>query len=243
VDSALYEEFAAVEREHWWFQGRRAIVADVLERWLPPPPLRILDIGCGTGEMLDMLTHFGDVLAMDSSPAAVAFCHERFGTTAEVVQGYVPDDLPTGELFDVVSAFDVIEHLDDDRVALRRLRSLTAPGGMIVVTVPAFQFLWSAHDVRNHHRRRYTRPELRARLLEAGYEVPLISYFNTFLFPPAALGRLLQRLRRVDHTPATFSLPSSPANAGLKRVFAAERFVLRRGRFPFGVSILAIGRA
>jgi SAM-dependent methyltransferase len=246
VDSDLYEEFAAVERDHWWFQGRRAIVEDVLDRWLPPSsssPRKILDIGCGTGEMLEMLTRFGDVVAMDASEAAVAHCRRRFGDTVNVTTGVVPDDLPVGPSFDLVSAFDVIEHLDDDADALQRLRSVLMPGGTIIVTVPAFQSLWSVHDDRNQHRRRYNAPLLTTRLVDAGFTVRFMSYFNSLMFPAIAAVRLIQRLQTTERATSNVALPPRPVNAGLRRAFAAERALLRRGRLPFGTSIVAVAAA
>lgn len=244
MDSDLYDEFAAVESEHWWFQGRRAIVNDVLERWLLPAasPRRILDIGCGTGEMLEMLTRFGDVVALDASEAAVTYCRGRFGDTVKVTRGLVPDDLPVDEQFDLVSAFDVIEHIDDDVGALKALRDITAPAGTIIVTVPAFPSLWSVHDERNQHRRRYRAPVLTERMTDAGYAVQFVSYFNSLMFPAVASVRLIQRFQRREKAASNMALPPPKINAGLRRAFASERAVLRRGRLPFGTSIVAVGQ-
>lgn len=254
MDVALHQHYAALEPRHWWFQGRRRVMASVLEQLLVPrqePPPRILDIGCGTGEMLDMLRSFGTASGMDAAPEAVAHCLARFGSDVKVMLGAVPADLPSPGQVDVVTAFDVIEHLDDDGATLHAIHQVLPLGGALVVTVPAFAFLWGPHDVVNHHRRRYTRSALRLRLTSAGFDVERISYFNTWLFPVVAAVRLKNRLRRhrdtvtsSDAHPATdFTMPPPWLNWMLLQLFASERVVLRRGlSLPFGVSIFAVAR-
>jgi SAM-dependent methyltransferase len=254
MDSSLHHQFAEIERDHWWFQGRRHVVASVLAEHLGTPtggadrrpPTRILDVGCGTGEMVDMLRAFGTVTAIDPSPDAVAACRERFGDEVEVAVGTVPDDLPGPGAADVVTAFDVIEHLDDDAGALRRIHDVLAPAhGTLVVTVPAFAFLWGAHDVLAGHRRRYTAQALRSRLTDAGFAVERLSYFNCLLFPVVALVRPLRRLVKRGTGPprSDFTMPPRAVNRALLALFASEAAVLRRRSLPVGVSILAVCRA
>lgn len=240
VDDFVYEEHASVEREHWWFQGRRQVVASVLRRHLGPDQgdRRILDVGSGTGEMLDMLREFGDVHGLDMSPKAVAYCRDRFGSSVDVRVGRVPDDLSPA---DVVTAFDVIEHLEDDAGALGKIHALLPPGGLFICTVPAFSFLWSGHDVVNHHKRRYTRRLLLRRLRDAGFEVDRISYFNTLFFPLVAGIRLVRR--RSSAAPVSdIAMPSPRINAILKRLFSSERWLVTRMDLPVGVSLLAVCR-
>ena len=240
MDSFVYDELAAVERTHWWFQGRRRILADVLRRRLGTGRAgdgSIVDVGCGTGEMLDMVSEFGPVTGLDASPIAVGYCRQRFGDTVDVRLGRIPEDVPDG--VGVVTAFDVVEHLEDDDKALRGICDRLAPGGVFVCTVPAFPFLWSGHDEVHHHYRRYTRAVLRQRLEEAGFAVERLTYFNTLLFPAAAAVRLLHRF--VPGAPSSdASAPAGPVNRVLLQLFAAERFLLRRTDLPFGVSLLAV---
>jgi SAM-dependent methyltransferase len=241
MDAFVYDELAAVERTHWWFQGRRQIVADVLRRRLPGSARRgrrIVDVGCGTGEMLDMVREFGWVTGLDASPIAVRYCAERFGDGVDVHLGLIPDDIPHG--VSVVTAFDVVEHLEDDEKALRGIYERLAPGGVFVCTVPAFPFLWSSHDEVHHHHRRYTRRVLRQRLEEAGFVVERLTFFNTLLFPAAAAVRLLHRVLPGKGAGSDAATKAGPLNQLLLALFAAERFLLRRTDLPFGVSLLAV---
>lgn len=242
MDSAVYEELAAVEGTHWWFQARRRILRDVVGRYRPPAGVAaaIVDVGCGTGEMLDMLREFGPVTGLDASPIAVGHCRERFGDAVDVRLGRIPDDLPPGA--GLVTAFDVVEHLEDDADALAAIRASLAPGGRFICTVPAFGFLWSDHDVSHHHYRRYTRSMLRRRLEDAGFAVERLTYFNTVLFPAVAAVRLLQRLRPGRGGGSDAGLPSPTVNRVLLRVFSAERRILRLTSLPVGISLLAVCR-
>jgi len=247
MDEALHHQFSEIEGDHWWFQGRRRVVASVLRRYLPPVPdggHRIFDVGCGSGEMVDMLREFGTVSAIDPSPDAVARCRERFGADVQVDVGWVPDDLPEPGCVDVVTAFDVVEHLDDDLGALGRIHALLPPNGTLVVTVPALQLLWGPHDVLSHHRRRYTRAQLRDRLEMAGFSIEAISYFNTVLFPVVAAVRLARRLRRrsPDTAASDFTMPAPWVNRVLLALLSSEAVLLRAGSLPIGVSIVAVAR-
>ena len=241
MDEFVYDELAAAERTHWWFQGRRRILVDVLRRRLPAAgsdTRLVVDIGCGTGEMLDMVREFGRVTGLDASPKAVGYCQARFGEAVDVHLGRIPDDVPDGAT--LITAFDVVEHLEDDEKALTGICERLAPGGVFVCTVPAFPFLWSGHDEVHHHYRRYTRRLLRRRLEDAGFVVERLTFFNTFLFPPAAAVRLLHRVLPGGAKGSDASFSSGPANRLLRAVFSAERFLLRMTDLPFGVSLLAV---
>jgi SAM-dependent methyltransferase len=240
VDSAVYDELAAVEDTHWWFVGRRRVVRDVLRRRLGRGTAQrtIVDVGCGTGGMLSMLREFGSVTGLDASPIAVDYCEQRFEGSVEVRLGLIPEDIP--DQADVITAFDVVEHLEDDEKALAGIHDRLPPGGVFVCTVPAFPFLWSGHDVVHHHYRRYTAPVLRRRLEDAGFTVERISYFNTFLFPAAAVIRLLHRFIPGAPAGSDASTPHPAVNRLLLALFASERFLLRRAALPVGISLLAV---
>src|SRR5438067_3651778 len=184
MEDALYDEFAQLGEDHWWFRGRRDVVRGVLAQQLGAPNggLELFEVGCGTGAMLEILYPYGTVGAIDMSAQAVEHCRQQHPGVADVHVGRVPDDLPAPGTVDVIAAFDVIEHIDDDVGALRSIRAALRPGGRLVCTVPAFQFLWSAHDVVNHHHRRYRKRLLTTRLREAGFELERVSYFNSWLF-------------------------------------------------------------
>lgn len=247
MDDFLYHQFADIERDHWWFRARRKVVAEVLRHRLPAcPTRRILDVGCGTGGMLEMLTAFGPtVCGMDMSADAIAFCRERgLESKARLLQGKLPDDLPPeASQWDLVTAFDVIEHLDDDRAVLRDIRGVLAPGGVLVVTVPAFNFLWGPHDDLNFHKRRYSARMLRESLTDSGFRVEYASYFNTWLFPVVAAVRVLRRavsFGKPTEPKSDFFMPRPAVNAALTRLFESEAALVPRIPLPVGVSLIAV---
>ncbi|OLC54991.1 MAG: hypothetical protein AUH92_03075 [Acidobacteria bacterium 13_1_40CM_4_69_4] len=245
MDLSMYRDFAEVhEDRHWWFVGRRRIVRSLLATLLGGSRDRtILEIGCGTGGMLPVLAEFGRVTGIDPSEDAIRYSRQRHGRHAELLCVDFPAELPTGGGFDVVALFDVLEHLDDDLLALRRAASLLDPGGLLVATVPAHRFLWSPHDVINHHRRRYARRELRSRIRESGLLLLRLSYFNTFLFPAVLVARLLRRpASRSPGGRSDFRTTPGLVNSSLAGLFGAERFLLRHLDLPFGVSLLAVAR-
>lgn len=243
MDRALYEEHALLESDHWWFVGRRAILESVLARHLTTREhRRILDVGCGTGGMLPMLAGFGTVEGMEGEALAVEHCQVAFGGF-DVRLGRIPVDVPEDGTFDLVTAFDVIEHLDDDIGALSALRSAARPGGTVAVTVPAFQWLWSDHDTVNGHRRRYTRRRLIEALDAARLDVVHVSYFNTLLLPIVATARLAQRVRGPVVAPnSDFSMPPPRLNRLLTGVLRQERRMVATLGLPVGVSLVAVAR-
>lgn len=244
MEAHLYDELARQEDRHWWFRGRRAVIRSVVERHLPPPPRRILDVGCGTGGMLQLLSEFGTVEGLESSDDALRLCRERIGDAAKLHKGLIPDDLPRDGSFDVVTAFDVLEHLDDPVGGMRGMRAVLRSGGIFICAVPAFRFLWSEHDDVHHHRTRYTRDDLRKQLLEAGFDVQFMSYFNTLLFPPIALARVLRKVLPRGVAGGS-DLKDAPAllNSALGALFSAERLLVPHLPLPVGVSIVAVGSA
>jgi SAM-dependent methyltransferase len=240
VDAQIYLDMQQVEDEHWWFVGRRAIVADAILRLELAGP-RILDAGCGTGGNLEMLAGFGEVTGLELEPAAAAAARARGPWHVE--RGGLPADYPAWRRrFDLVVMTDVLEHIDDDAAALASVAALLRPGGHVLLTVPAFELLWSAHDTAHHHRRRYTARRLRETIAGAGLVPARVSYFNFALFPAVAAVRLAGRALGRVRGNAGLRLPAPPLNAVLALLFAAERHVLRVAAFPFGVSILAVAR-
>jgi SAM-dependent methyltransferase len=244
MDARLYEAHDRLEASHWWFEGRRRVIAAVLARWLAPRPTRtFLDVGCGTGGMFPLLQRFGQVEGAESSEDARARALAKF-PAVKISPCSLPDQLPSGR-WDVVTAFDVLEHVGPAVESLRGLRSRLGPGGQVVLTVPAFPFLWSRHDELNHHQRRYTRGSLEAQLEAGGLRLEYASYFNTLLFPAVALVRVAQRLvPALEASPSADLAPASPpVNWLLTRLFAAEARLVDRVPVPYGVSLIAVARA
>ncbi|MDX1593110.1 MAG: class I SAM-dependent methyltransferase [Gammaproteobacteria bacterium] len=235
-----YRLMARVEDLHWWFRARREIIRDAIARLPLGPGARILEAGCGTGGNLEMLGAFGELQACEPDREALAVARAK--GSGRVEHGHLPDGMPRDAVdLDLVCAFDVLEHIDDDAATAAELGRRLAPGGHLVVTVPAFGWLWSAHDEAVAHKRRYTRPQLVGLLRSAGLEVRRCSYFNTLLFPVVALVRLGRRLLRLeDDGTAEMALPGRLLNRLLYAVFRSERHLLARFDLPFGVSLLAV---
>jgi SAM-dependent methyltransferase len=235
MEPEAYREMAATEGRHWWFSGRRAILTSVIERFELSRKAKILELGCGTGGNLEMLSRFGEVAAMETDDAARAIALEKTGGRFEIRAGRCPDRIPfAGRRFDLVCMIDVLEHVDEDGATLEALRGLLAPDGRALLTVPAYRWMWSRHDEFLHHKRRYTAGELRSKAVGAGLRVTTLSYFNTLLFPLAATARLLN----VEGS----DVPPAPLNRLFQAVFSTERFVVGRLALPFGVSLLAVLR-
>ena len=236
MDSWRYREQFEIEERHWWFRSRRAVVRSLLARAGLPPSPRILDAGCGTGANLIEYSRLGEVTGVDAFPEAVELCRER--GLGNVLEAQV-EDLPfEEESFDLLFATDVIEHLDDDVVALRELRRVAAGGARLVLTVPAYPWLWSDHDVSVHHRRRYTADSLRESVRAGGWEPVVETYFFATALPAVAAVRGLRRLRSTTNGKSDLSMPPAPVNRLLELPTLAEAKAIRRGaRLPAGVSV------
>jgi SAM-dependent methyltransferase len=238
VDPAYLAAHVEEDRLHWYFRGRLAVIRSALLRVLPRRSLRLLEIGCGTGNVLGALGEFGEAVGIEANGTLLAAARAA-GLDAR--KGALPDDLPiTPGWPDVVLMLDVIEHLDDDLAALRAARRVLPGGGVLVITVPAFPWLWSGHDVALGHRRRYVAGGLRRLVEGAGYRVERLSYFNTVLFPAIASRRLYKRLRRDDRH--DLRRPGPALNTVLEWLFALERHVVPTGALPFGASLLVVAR-
>ena len=232
MDDELERRTLAAEDALWWYQGRRRVVMDSVQRAIAEVVApRFLDAGCGGGATLTALAPLGACTGLEPSPPAREKALGR--GVAAVVDGSI-ERLPFADAsFDIALALDVIEHLDDDGPALRELHRVVVGGGSCIVTVPAHPRLWSRHDELNHHRRRYTRRSLRAAAAGAGWEVARVTHFTTLLLPVATLARLVSRSDGLD-------IPPAPVNAALRATIVAEAALIRRGvRFPFGLSLLA----
>jgi SAM-dependent methyltransferase len=247
-----YAIMRRVEENHWWFAGRRQIIRSFLERLCgdleeagpenaggQPAPLNILDVGCGTGANLEMLSQFGQVEGVDVSAEALSFCRAR--GLVNVKQGEA-EALPyENNSFDLVTGLDVVEHLDDDLAGLKEMRRILRRGGHALLFVPAFMFLWGVQDDISNHRRRYTLPGLKRRMHQAGFEVERATYVNISFFAPILLGRFLMRTLR-PHPESENNITIGFLNGILGKVLGAESLALRYLNFPFGVSILCVAR-
>jgi SAM-dependent methyltransferase len=227
------------DERHWWYRGRRRVLKAVLDSVDLPPRPRLLDAGCGSGRTLDDLAARGRVSGVDTSPLAAAAARERGHADIHVSR---IEDLPFEDgRFDLVTCLDVIEHTPDDRESLAELLRVTRPGGLLVATVPAYPALFSAHDVANGHYRRYRAETLGAAAAQAGWARLRDTYFNTILFPPAAMVRLARRRRAGSRSELTFTPPAF--DRLLEAPPRREAALIAAGhRLPFGLSLLMVLR-
>lgn len=260
-----YAIMRRVEESHWWFVGRRKIIRSFLERVVhdlkatraegathseeagaepveqkrSDETLRILDVGCGTGANLEMLSEFGAAEGVDVSAEALSFCQARGLVNVKLGEAeHLPYEAGS---FDLVTGLDVVEHLDDDRAGLREMARVLRPGGRALVFVPAFMFLWGVQDDISNHRRRYTLPELKRALRESSFEVERASYVNLSFFAPILLGRLIMRATRL-RPESENNLTIGALNGILGRILGAESSILRHMNLPFGVSVICVAR-
>ena len=238
MDPAVYANMAAVQDRHWWYVGRRRILASEIARLTTPKGASILDAGCGPGANLAMLSQFGAVSGMELDPGARAHASAM---GYDVVDGRLPGAPFDDASFDLVGAFDVIEHIEDDAGAVGDLARLLRPGGRLIATVPAHPWLWSAHDVKHHHFRRYREADFLHLFAAAGLVPIRRSHINAALFPAAAIVRLLRNaIQGQGKGKADDAMPPAPLNALLSAVFGAEASILRLSPLPFGLSLLVV---
>ena len=240
MNPSEYLSMYRLEDTYWWFIARRRFVAQLLRQRRTNQRAKILDVGCGTGATLELLQQFGRATGVDPHLPAVEICSLERGLPVQQAQ---VEDLPFPDgSFDVVTCLDVLEHTDDDIMALREIRRVCAPGATFIAMVPAYGFLWSEHDEALKHRRRYTAHELRNKMTSAGFDVVSSTYFITTLFFPILAVRLWQGLFKKNIYPQT-AIRELPR--WMNRLFVAlldiERFMTRFLNLPFGVSVVVVG--
>jgi len=236
LEERHYIELFELEDSHWWFRGRRAVLWAMLHHAALPASPEILDAGCGTGRNLAEFGTLGVASGVDPSPEAIGFCRRR-GLENVFQAGLEQLPFPDGR-FDLMLATDVIEHIDDDRRALAELHRVARPGGQLLITVPAYTWLWSQHDDSHHHKRRYTMRRLRERVLVSGFRPVVASYFNFLLLAPIALVRATARRQARPDGRTDYDLAPKPVARLLDLPMRGEAKLIERGlRFPAGVSI------
>ena len=237
-----YEEMYRLEGSYWWYIARRSLAEELLIAEINRrDSVRMLDVGCGTGANAIAFERLAPTVGIDSSMDALHFCRKR---GLQRVTLTPLEDLPFGSgSFDIITALDVLEHSDDDLRCLREIHRVLKPRGLVLITVPAYGFLWSEHDEALKHRRRYTAHELRNKLTVTGFEVVRTSYFISTLFVPILALRIWQGLRKDSTHPRT-SIQVLPnwLNSALVGLLGLERKLFHRINIPFGVSIVGLAR-
>jgi len=243
MEQHTYAIMDDVEGSHWWFVGRRAILESFLRQIVQSPKskvqgLKILDVGCGTGANLEMLAQFGEPEGVDVSDKALEFCRQKGLKVQKCLAETLPYD---DESFDITTALDVIEHLDDDIAGLKEMHRVTKTGGHSLIFVPAFMSLWGVQDDISHHRIRYTRKQIVERIEKSGFTVERATYANWTFFAPILAGRTLMKVTGIKPESEN-NVNVSALNGIFGKLFSAERFWLKNFNFPFGVSIVIVAK-
>jgi SAM-dependent methyltransferase len=246
MDHNYYAEYYQYERSHWWFTARESILISFIKKIrknnLPTADLKILNVGCSTGRSSEYLAQFGTVTSLEYDAYCCEFTREKTGL--EIIHGSVTELAFENEKFDLVCAFDVIEHVEDDALAISEMKRVLKTGGVLLLTVPAFMDLWSHHDEINHHFRRYTMSELKQYFLEKPENIIFKSYFNTLLFIPIYSFRKMSNWFRFGKKRQGAGSDFESFNPGfvnsiLNFMFKSEKNILSNFiKLPFGVSIL-----
>lgn len=235
----LYSELYEIESKHWWFVVKKKIVLSMMKKYLRKKNNKILDAGCGCGLMLNDLKEYGQPFGMDYSDEAVKFSKLIFN--GEINIGYIPGNIPYDKnYFNCILALDVIEHIDDDIGALKDIYEHLSDNGICIITVPAYMFLWSNHDDIHEHKRRYVLCELKHKLINSGFKIEKISYYNTLLFLPIFIARQIHKLFNIKGSDA--KMPNKLINVILERIFMLEEHILNNFNMKFGVSVIAVVR-
>jgi SAM-dependent methyltransferase len=250
MEDAVYQEFLDLEQQHWWFRGRRAIFIALLDRHLGRAPRsgrRIMDLGCGVGGMIRPLAEYGDVIGTDVTLRGLEHCAARGFSRLVACTGH--EGCFADASLDCITAFDALEHIEDDVGALREIERILKPGGLLVASGPAYQFLYAQQDRVTHHVRRYTVGEFTEKAERAGLAVVKASYINFLLFPAILPAVLLLKWKQKLSPSADRGAGSNVGipmpgfvNAALTAVFSSEARLLRWISAPAGHSFIVVAR-
>jgi len=245
VEEKILQKNAELEDNNWWHISRRKIIETAIEKYIGkfPADAQILDVGCGTGGNFDLICNYSkNISGIESDSYALGIARQKYASI-NISQGDLPYNIPVQENnFDAIFLLDVLEHIDDDLSSLQTLFSKLKSGGHLIITVPAFNFLWSNHDTVNHHKRRYSLNELIGKVKKNSFQIKCASYFNTWLFPLIALVRIIKSKTPTLKDKSDLFTPPKAVNNILTCIMSSERFFIRDSKLPFGVSIIVIAQ-
>ena len=237
-----YQKLYKFENFYWWHIGRKYIIQSLLCKILLKPNSKILDAGCGTGGNIETLARFGDVIGVDNSPEAIKFCEKRGFENVQLKN--IENTGFSDNSFDLIVALDILEHLENDIDALKEFHRILKEDGYILISVPAYQFLWSEHDIAVHHKRRYSMEEINTCLLEADFRVIKKTFAITSIAPVVFIYRIIGKIYPgfKKQKNSDYVLLPVLLNKFFIFLLRIEAFLLKYINFPFGISIMCIAK-
>ena len=235
----VYKRQDEEHEDHWFFEGKKNIIFSILKKDINRNDLKILDFGCGVGINAQMLSNFGHVTCFDQSSEAIVYLKKKFKNNKKIL---IEDSFENcNELFDLIIATEVLEHIENDEEEIKKLHKLLKPNGFFLATVPAYQFLFSIKDIKLQHKRRYNLSNFRSLIFPFFYKKKL-SYCNFFLFLPIALGIIFYKLFKIDFIDRVEKKPNKLLNYLFYKIFKFENVFLNKINFPYGISIIFFGK-
>jgi len=238
MDAKIYKTMDSVEKYHWWFVSRARIVESIILKYFPEKSdLNILDVGCGSGGNFKMLSAFGKITGLEPDGFAATQAISKNIAIKVIQDDFIKNTDVQSQRYDLIVLTDVLEHIEKDKEALNKILGLLSPNGKLLITVPAGMNIWSKHDVTHQHFRRYSRNDLKDKLLNAGFQINMLSYYNFFLYPLVFIERKLKLNKHEDDV----DMSGGILNSLLKEIFSSEGFWLKLGvKFPIGVSLITV---
>lgn len=243
MDKSLYTDYERQEETHWWFTGRQKVIGQLLKHKTIPHHIdRALDIGCGTGFCTSLVSEIADsVWCVEMAEEMIEILKQK-NKNYHITQGWWPD-VEINQTFQLVTLFDSLEHIADEARVLKKIESVLEPGGVVMITVPAYMFLWSEHDTLSHHKRRYSKKYMRKMVTEStGLTILRLSYFNTFFFIPIALFRLIKKALGLKTGGSDVFVVPKMLNSVMSWIFEQEGTLVRRVNLPFGTSLVCVAQ-
>ena len=243
MERKVYDRLIAMEATHWWCVGRRKILKKALDTHIKKEKkaLSILEIGCGSGGNLPLLSNYGKVYGTEIDDEMRSAANDR--KCCEVKKGtFLPEgEIPFDEKFDLICMFNVLEHIEDDGLAMKKIVGKLNSGGKLLITVPSYPFLWSQGDIDAHHFRRYVKKSLKAVLQSQNLKILYTTYFNTLLFPIVFFIRRFSKKGMDNYDVKNFS--TGGLNGVLTKIFTSESLWISKNRsLPFGDTLLMLAQ-
>ena len=244
MEAVEYKKLEDFEKHYWWHKGKLSLITSLYSKYLKgKKDLNILEIGCGTGEVLTLLKNWGKITGMDFSQEAIEACKKKGFNNLYCEDINILDLSKDYGEFDLILALDVLEHIRDDVKTMKKVRKLLKPGGLFFVAVPAYKFLWSTHDEALHHLRRYHSLEINQKLKDSGFEILKSTHFVAALFFPIASVRLLNNFIRRRAYPKTHYLPlPQKINNILTKILEIESKIIKNIYLPIGTTLVVVAR-